>query len=92
MSATKDGTVNQHLPALESAISDVSFWTWWAANLPESFQLEFGTQLWKPTGVGTFQLGVRSADGPPEAIVLPLPQRAWERKTGFGSGAAAICT
>jgi hypothetical protein len=41
--------VNEHLPALESAISDVGAWTWWTANLPAAFQAEFGgTQLWSP--------------------------------------------
>jgi hypothetical protein len=40
---------NEHLPALESAISDVGHWMWWAANLPDTFQVEFGgTQLWNP--------------------------------------------
>lgn len=41
--------VGEHLPALESAISDVGCWTWWIANLPAAFQVEFGgTQLWSP--------------------------------------------
>src|SRR5262245_35039291 len=41
--------VGDHLPALESAISDLGCWTWWAANLPSAFQVEFGgTQLWNP--------------------------------------------
>jgi hypothetical protein len=41
--------VNEHLTALESAISDVGHWTWWTANLPDTFQVEFnGTQLWNP--------------------------------------------
>jgi hypothetical protein len=44
-----EGAVNEHLPALESAISDVGHWTWWTADLPESFQVEFdGTQIWNP--------------------------------------------
>ena len=41
--------MNEYLPALESAISDVGHWTWWTANLPDTFQVEFdGTQLWNP--------------------------------------------
>lgn len=41
--------MNEHLPALESAISDVGHWTWWTASLPDMFQVEFGgTQLWSP--------------------------------------------
>jgi hypothetical protein len=41
--------MNEHLPVLESAISDVGHWMWWTANLPDSFQVEFcGTQLWNP--------------------------------------------
>lgn len=41
--------MGEHLPALESAISDVGCWTWWTANLPGAFQVEFGgTQLWNP--------------------------------------------
>lgn len=41
--------MNEHLPVLESAISDVGHWIWWTANLPGSFQVEFGgTQLWNP--------------------------------------------
>jgi hypothetical protein len=41
--------VNEHLPALESAITDVGRWTWWTAKLPDTFQVEFGgTQLWNP--------------------------------------------
>ena len=49
-SATEaEDAVNEHLPALESAISDVGHWTWWTANLPDTFQVEFdGTQLWNP--------------------------------------------
>jgi hypothetical protein len=41
--------MNEHLPVLESAISDVGYWTWWIAHLPDTFQVEFGaTQLWSP--------------------------------------------
>jgi hypothetical protein len=41
--------LNEYLAALESAISDVGGWTWWTANLPDAFQVEFtGTQLWNP--------------------------------------------
>ncbi|QJW94725.1 hypothetical protein [Frigoriglobus tundricola] len=41
--------MGEHLRALESAISDVGHWTWWAANLPPVFQVEFGgTQFWNP--------------------------------------------
>lgn len=41
--------MNEHLPVLESAISDVGCWTWWAADLPKVFQVEFGwVQLWNP--------------------------------------------
>ena len=41
--------MGEHLPALESAISDVGYWTWWTANLPAAFQVEFGgVQLWNP--------------------------------------------
>lgn len=41
--------MGEHLQALEAAISDVGSWTWWAANLPAAFQVEFGgTQLWNP--------------------------------------------
>jgi hypothetical protein len=44
-----DTQVNKHLPALESAISDVGYWTWWSGNLPSAFQVEFaGTQFWSP--------------------------------------------
>ena len=41
--------MSEHLSALESAISDIGRWTWWTANLPAAFQVEFGgTQLWNP--------------------------------------------
>lgn len=41
--------MNDHLAALESAISDVGVWTWWTADLPTGFQVEFNdTQLWSP--------------------------------------------
>ena len=41
--------MSEYLPALESAISDVGCWTWWTANLPATFQVEFGgVQLWNP--------------------------------------------
>jgi hypothetical protein len=44
-----EGAVNEYLPTLESAISDVGHWTWWTEILPETFQVEFnGTQLWNP--------------------------------------------
>lgn len=43
-----------HLSILESAIADVGYWNWWTANLPATFQVEFGgVQLWNPpTGKG----------------------------------------
>lgn len=46
--------MDEHLPALEAAISDVGHWTWWTANLPDTFQVEFGgTQIWNaPSGEG----------------------------------------
>ncbi len=46
--------MSEHLSALESAISDIGCWTWWTANLPAAFQVEFGgTQLWNaPSGEG----------------------------------------
>jgi hypothetical protein len=49
-----ENVVNEHLLALESAISDVGHWTWWTGNLPDTFQVEFsGTQLWNlPLGEG----------------------------------------
>lgn len=48
MSNVTDG-MSDYLAMLESAISDVGFWTWWTADLPGSFQVEFsGTQLWNP--------------------------------------------
>lgn len=41
--------MDEHLAALESAISDVGCWTWWTADLPTVFQVEFaGVQLWNP--------------------------------------------
>jgi hypothetical protein len=41
--------VSEHLSALESAICDVGCWTWWTANLPTAFQVEFGgVQFWNP--------------------------------------------
>lgn len=41
--------MSEHFSALESAISDVGYWTWWAGNLPAVFQVEFGgVQLWNP--------------------------------------------
>jgi hypothetical protein len=41
--------VGEHLVPLESAISDVGCWTWWTANLPAAFQVEFGgVQIWNP--------------------------------------------
>jgi len=41
--------VGEHLSALESAISDLGCWTWWTANLPTAFQVEFGgTLMWNP--------------------------------------------
>ncbi len=41
--------MDEHLPALESAISDVGYWSWWTSNLPAAFQVEFGgTQIWNP--------------------------------------------
>ena len=34
---------------IESAVSDVGYWRWWAEALPDAFQLEFGgVQLWSP--------------------------------------------
>lgn len=48
-SAAEGFRVSEYLPALESAISDVGYWTWWTGNLPATFQVEFGgTQLWNP--------------------------------------------
>lgn len=41
--------MSEYLAALESAISDVGYWTWGTANLPSAFQVEFGgTQIWNP--------------------------------------------
>lgn len=37
------------LETLAHAISDVGFWRWWVAELPNVFQIEFGgVQLWSP--------------------------------------------
>ncbi len=37
------------LQILESAISDVGYWSWWVAHVPSTFQIEFGSvQLWVP--------------------------------------------
>lgn len=48
-SATRGGTILNHLITLEDAITDVGYWRWWIADLPSAFQLEFGgTQLWNP--------------------------------------------
>ena len=45
----KDAQMNEHLEVLEAAISDVGVWTWWTANLPDTFQVEFSAaQLWNP--------------------------------------------
>jgi hypothetical protein len=34
---------------LETSISDVGYWSWWASEFPDLFQLEFGgVQLWNP--------------------------------------------
>jgi hypothetical protein len=41
--------MNPTLEILETAISDVGQWRWWAESFPEVFQVEFvGTQLWNP--------------------------------------------
>ena len=43
--------MSEHLPPLESAISDVGCWTWWTASLPAAFHVEFGgVQFWTPPG------------------------------------------
>src|SRR5689334_18424014 len=35
---------------LEDAIIDCGYWRWWTANLPDSFQVEFGgVQLFQPS-------------------------------------------
>ena len=53
--------MSESLAALESAISDVGYWRWWAEELPVVFQVEFGgVQLWNPPTQG---------DGPPSSIV-----------------------
>src|SRR5215475_13507012 len=46
--------MNRWLDTLAEAISDVGYWQWWAENLPQHFQVEFGgTQLWNaPMAVG----------------------------------------
>jgi hypothetical protein len=34
---------------LEDAITECGYWRWWMANLPASFQVEFGgVQLFQP--------------------------------------------
>ncbi|HEX7858879.1 MAG TPA: hypothetical protein VF773_00990 [Verrucomicrobiae bacterium] len=39
---------------LEDAIPDCGYWRWWAANLPNSFQVEFGgVQLFQPPPKGS---------------------------------------
>jgi hypothetical protein len=41
--------MTDHLEILAHAISDVGYWRWWAAELPQVFQIEFGgVQLWNP--------------------------------------------
>ena len=41
--------MSEHLLTLEHAISDLGRWTWWTANLPATFQVEFSaTQMWNP--------------------------------------------
>jgi hypothetical protein len=48
-------------PILETAISDVGYWTWWAAKLPHTIQIEFeGVQLWNPP---------LRAEGPPSGQI-----------------------
>jgi hypothetical protein len=38
-----------HLAVLANAISDVGYWSWWARERPDMFQLKFGgTQLYFP--------------------------------------------
>lgn len=41
--------MDDYLSALESAISDIGYWSWWTGNLPSTFQVEFGAvQFWSP--------------------------------------------
>jgi hypothetical protein len=41
--------MKNYINILESAISDVGYWRWWAEKLPDVFQIEFGgVQLWNP--------------------------------------------
>lgn len=50
-----------YLELLADAISDVGYWRWWVADLPEVFQIEFGgVQLWSPP---------TAADEPPCGII-----------------------
>lgn len=37
--------MSNHLSVLEKAISDVGYWRWWAEDLGEAFQVEFGGVL-----------------------------------------------
>jgi hypothetical protein len=69
--------MTSHIEILESAISDVGYWRWWSADLPERFQIEFGgTQLWAPPA---------AADRPPSGVIairLIRPKRItlWTRE------------
>jgi hypothetical protein len=46
--------MSTYLDTLEAAITDTGVWSWWTANLPDSFQLEFNqTQLWCPPSTST---------------------------------------
>ncbi len=39
----------ENLEILSAAISDVGYWKWWVAKLPQAFQIEFGgVLLWSP--------------------------------------------
>jgi putative transposase len=70
-------TIMSHIEILESAISDVGYWRWWVADLPERFQLEFGgAQLWSPPP---------APDRPPSGLIairLIRPKRItlWTRE------------
>ena len=49
------------LALLADAISDIGYWSWWTAALPDTFQLEFGgTQLYFPP---------TSTDKPPQTQI-----------------------
>lgn len=51
------------LTLLADAIANVGYWTWWAQELPDVFQLEFaGTQLYLALPA--------SPDQPPSSLVV----------------------